>query len=308
LKTIFFTGKGGVGKSTIASAVAWQLAGSGKKVLAVSFDPAHNLGDIFGVQLSDRKKRFEDTLYLEEVDLNKASERYIRENIALLEDVYSYLKPFNMERYFQVLKYSPGIEEYASLTAMEELIRGEKEFDYLIFDTPPTGLTLRILALPYVTLSWIERLKRIRSSILEKRYTIHNINGHFSEKGVKLAYNEDEDMVMKKLKSIEERFIELQKFLKSENNSIVVVFNPDFLSLRESERLIDSLDELGMPIRAAIDNKYEESLSELAEEIEGKLLGGKGKNHEIELLRVSKQGRTGEATYELDENLASIFL
>ena len=305
MKTIFFTGKGGTGKSTMASAAAWQLALKGSRVLAVSFDPAHNLGDIFGLKLTNKKRKFEKELYLMEVNLEKASGKYIKENISLLESIYSYLKPFNMERYFQVLKYSPGIEEYASLTALEELVRTEKNFDYIIIDTPPTGLTVRILALPIVTLSWIDRLKKIRSSILEKRYTIHNINGKRSEKGVKLAYTESDDMVMKKLSEIERRFLNLKTFLEGDNNSIVVVFNPDFLSLRESQRLISDLNELHLPFRIAINNKVEDAYVKDAEDIEKKLLS---EDPSVKFLRIKRIEPPPEKWYTINENLTEILL
>ncbi len=318
MKTIFFTGKGGVGKSTLSAATAWQLALKGKKVLAVSFDPAHNLGDIFGMRLSDSKKKFKDNLYLMEVNLEKRSEKYIKDNISLLESIYSYLKPFNMDRYFQTLKYSPGIEEYASLTAMEQLIREETDFDFIVFDTPPTGLTIRILALPSVTLAWIERLKKIRKEILEKRYTIHKIQGEYSETGTKLAYNENEDMVMKKLKEVEERFIRLKSFLQSNANSIVVVFNPDFLSLRESQRLIEGLYDLKMPFRVAIDNKINPDNLKKAESIETELLSnskhGKGKSSlKTTLLRVQEKcshdsSYENEKTYIIEENIGDLFV
>ncbi len=305
MKTIFFTGKGGVGKSTLSAATAWQLAERGENTLAVSFDPAHNLGDIFGVKLSDSKKKFKDKLYLMEIDLEKRSEKYIKDNIGLLESIYSYLKPFNMDRYFQTLKYSPGIEEYASLTAMEQLIREETRFDFIVFDTPPTGLTIRILALPSVTLAWIERLKRIRREILEKRYTIHKIRGKYSEEGTKLAYNEDDDMVMKKLKEVEERFFRLKSFLQSDDNSIVVVFNPDFLSLRESQRLIGGLNELGMPFRIAIDNKICRENLQRAESIERELLS----DSKATLLRVKENSSyVSEKTYIIEENLSDLFV
>ncbi|NOY08637.1 MAG: ArsA family ATPase [Spirochaetes bacterium] len=306
MKTFFFTGKGGTGKSTMASAAAWQLALMGKRVLAVSFDPAHNLGDIFGLKLSHKKKRFDKELYLMEVNLEKASAKYIKENINLLEGIYSYLKPFNMDRYFQILKYSPGIEEYASLTAMEELLRVEKEnFDYIIIDTPPTGLTLRILALPVVTLSWIDRLKKIRGSILEKRYTIHNINGRISKEGIKLAYKEADDMVMKKLKEIEMRFMRLRIFLEGNNNSIVVVFNPDFLSLKESRRLINALKELKLPFRIAINNKVEDKYLKEAEEIEKKLLIN---NNCIKLMRIKRMEPPPKKAYTMVGSLTEILL
>ena len=61
MRIFFYTGKGGVGKSTMAAAAAWQLS-KRYRVLIVSLDPAHNLGDLFGVSLKNRRKRFSDTL------------------------------------------------------------------------------------------------------------------------------------------------------------------------------------------------------------------------------------------------------
>ncbi len=308
MKTIFFTGKGGVGKSTLSAATAWQLSKMGKKVLAVSFDPAHNLGDIFGLSLSDSEKKFTQNLYLTEINLEKRSESYIRENISLLESIYSYLKPFNMDRYFQTLKYSPGIEEYASLTAMEQIIRKETQFDFIVFDTPPTGLTLRILALPEVTLQWIDRLKRIRREILEKRYTIHKIQGEFSETGTKLEYDENDDRVMKKLKEIESRYEGLKNSLQGKNNSIVVVFNPDFLSLRESQRLIAGLQELKMPLRVLINNKLNEQNQEKAKEIENQLIKY-DLTQQVKLLRIGEKISPNQnESYIIGEKLANLFL
>ena len=106
MKTIFFTGKGGVGKSTLSAAAAWQLAESGKRVLAISFDPAHNLGDIFGRTLGHKVTRFSANLDLRETDLDEAAAEYIRRNTSILTEVYSYTKAFNLDRYFKVLRHS----------------------------------------------------------------------------------------------------------------------------------------------------------------------------------------------------------
>src|SRR6056297_1554700 len=201
MKTIFFTGKGGAGKSTLSAAAAWQLMERGNRVLAVSFDPPHNLGDIYNIKLSHKKKIFKRTnLYLQETDLEKSASEYIKSNMDLLKQVYSYMSTLNFDSYFDILKYSPGVEEYAALTSLEKILKEEKDnFDYIVFDTPPTGLTLRILALPKLTVSWIERLIKIRKQILEKRYTIHKLSGIYNEKGTKLAYTEDDDTVIQKL-------------------------------------------------------------------------------------------------------------
>ncbi len=138
MKILFFTGKGGVGKSTMAAAAAWQLSQK-SRVLIISLDPAHNLGDIFGVDLKDKKSCYTNTLYLKEIDLQKLSKEYLQREINVLSSTYKYLQTLNLDNYFSVLKYSPGIEEYALLTSIERTINNETDFDYIIFDTPPRG-------------------------------------------------------------------------------------------------------------------------------------------------------------------------
>lgn len=268
---LFYTGKGGVGKSTMAAAAAWQLSRK-HRVLIVSLDPAHNLGDIFCVTLKNGSKRLTESLHLREVDLKKLSQDYLEREVAVLTDTYKYLQVLNLDRYFSILKYSPGIEEYALLTSIEETIRREKDFDYIIFDTPPTGLTLRFLALPQVTITWIERLMQIRRQILEKRYTIQKIRGPLKEgqknPEILLEYNEDEDGVIQRLKTMKNNYDTLNGILQGGDCGVVLVFNPDVLSLRESDRLIEGLKDLGLPLRLLINNKVTEENREMAGRVE----------------------------------------
>lgn len=306
MKTIFFSGKGGVGKSTLASAVAWQLMEKGHRVLAVSFDPAHNLGDIFHLDLGHKKKRYKKTgLYLQETDLEKAAGEYIETNMSILREVYSYLTAMNMDSYFDILKYSPGVEEYAALTSMEKILETEKDnFDYIVFDTPPTGLTLRILALPRITVAWIDRLIRIRKEILEKRYTIHKITGTYSEKGTKLAYREEDDSVIRKLYEMRQRYESVQELLQGDMNRIFVVFNPDYLSLRESQRLLDGLYELELPIDTVYHNKITDFGSEVVRGVEQEILK---KYPHLKIERVPLIDHTEPTCYVMDTDLLGPF-
>jgi len=261
MKILFYTGKGGVGKSTMAASAAWQLSQK-SRVLIVSLDPAHNLGDIFCVSLNGREKRMNDRLLLREVDLHKLSRDYLEREIGVLTRTYSYLQALNLDRYFSVLKYSPGIEEYALLTSIEETIRREKDFDFIIFDTPPTGLTLRFLALPQITITWIDRLAQIRRQILDKRHTIQKIRGPASEEEkkqeVKLAYDEKDDPVLNRLMALKANYESLTGILQGPDSGVVLVFNPDMLSLRESERLVEGLRDINLPLRLLIQNKVTE--------------------------------------------------
>ncbi|PKN35198.1 MAG: anion transporter [Deltaproteobacteria bacterium HGW-Deltaproteobacteria-19] len=258
MRIVFYTGKGGVGKSTMAAAAAWQLS-QRYRVLVVSLDPAHNLGDVFGVNLRGRRKRFTDNLHLEEVDLKKLTRAYLKREVTVLSETYHYLQVLNLDSYFSVLQYSPGIEEYALLTSIEKTIREDTRFDYILFDTPPTGLTLRFLALPQVTITWIERLTAIRRQILKKRFTIQKIRGtadtEAKSREIVLNYREDDDDILKRLKALHANYVELNRILQGRDCGIVLVFNPDLLSLRESERLLDGLKELKLPLRLLIQNK-----------------------------------------------------
>ncbi len=271
MKILFYAGKGGVGKSTMAAATARQLSRH-HRVLAVSLDPAHNLGDIFHASLKDGEKRLTENLHLREVDLKKLSRDYLEREVTVLTDTYKYLQVLNLDRYFSILKYSPGIEEYALLTSIEKTVREDKGFDYVIFDTPPTGLTLRFLALPQVTITWIGRLMHIRRQILEKRYTIQKVRGDLREGGknpeVRLKFDEDEDGVIRRLKALKQNYEALTGILQGEDCGVVLVFNPDLLSLRESVRLTEGLKELKLPLRLLIDNKVTEENREMASQVE----------------------------------------
>ncbi|MEA1971277.1 MAG: ArsA family ATPase [Thermodesulfobacteriota bacterium] len=308
MKSLFFTGKGGVGKSTMATAAAWQLSQK-SRVLIVSLDPAHNLGDIFGVDLKDKKSRYTKTLYLKEIDLQKLSREYLQREINVLSGTYKYLQTLNLDNYFSVLKYSPGIEEYALLTSIEKTIRDETDFDYIIFDTPPTGLTLRFLALPRVTITWIDRLIQIRQKILEKRYTIHRIRGTLSSEETLLDYKEEDDDILKKLWKLNTNYQALNKILQGENCSIILVFNPDILSLKESRRLMEGLNDLNLPLRLLISNKVTKENEGMAGYVEENMKKT-AKDVPVDRVSLSKTLLDGknEKLYDIQEDITANLL
>jgi arsenite-transporting ATPase len=305
MNTIFFTGKGGVGKSTMSAAAAWQLSLQGKKVLAVSLDPAHNLGDIFGVSLSHKRKAFTANLDLQEADLDQAAQEYLQQNTDILTEVYGYTKALNLDRYFKVLRYSPGVEEYAALTIMEKMLHTTDKYDVVVVDTPPTGLTLRILALPRITITWIDRLQRIRRDILDKRHTVHSITGVFKPDGEKLSYTEADDSVMRKLKELYDRYLAVADHLENSDSRVAVVFNPDYLSLRESQRIFSGLNDLNIKVDVALNNKYTPGLREIADEMEAELFNGM--SDRPVLARIPWEPYRRDRAYEIGYDLASMF-
>ena len=148
-KYIFFTGKGGVGKTSIACATAVNLADSGKKVLLISTDPASNLQDVFNMDLDNKGTQIKEVPNLTVVNLapEQAAAEY-RESVItpfrgkLPESVIT-----NME---EQLSGSCTIE-IAAFNEFSDFITNEekrKGYDFIIFDTAPTGHTLRMLQLP----------------------------------------------------------------------------------------------------------------------------------------------------------------
>ncbi|WP_457753606.1 ArsA family ATPase [Thermococcus sp.] len=274
-RVLFFIGKGGVGKTTSAAAASVALAKKGYKTLIVSIDPAHNLGDVFMMKLNDKPKKVIENLYAMELDMEKLIQSYLEHLEKNLKHMYKYLTVINLEKYFEILRFSPGIEEYATLEAIREiLIEGEK-WDVIIFDTPPTGLTLRVLALPRISLIWANKLIEIRRKILERRKAIEKIQGErkFIIEGeeYKLPSDEEEDAVMKELKKYKEEIEFVHKIITNpKKTTVIAVMNPEMLPLYETERAYESLNKFKIPFRLIVLNKILE-LEELPSKLKVKI-------------------------------------
>ncbi|WP_129593628.1 arsenical pump-driving ATPase [Seramator thermalis] len=148
-KYIFFTGKGGVGKTSVACATAVNLADSGKKVLLVSTDPASNLQDVFELNLDNKGTEIPEVKGLTVINLNpeQAAAEYRESVIAPYRGKLPQSVITNME---EQLSGSCTVEIAAFNEFSDILANDEKreKFDYIIFDTAPTGHTLRMLQLP----------------------------------------------------------------------------------------------------------------------------------------------------------------
>ncbi|WP_324735563.1 ArsA family ATPase [Thermococcus sp. SY098] len=274
-RVLFFIGKGGVGKTTSAAATSIALAKKGYKTLIVSIDPAHNLGDVFMVKLNDKPKEIIENLYAMELDMEKLIQSYLEHLEKNLKHMYKYLTVINLEKYFEILKFSPGIEEYATLEAIREILIDGEKWDIIIFDTPPTGLTLRVLALPRISLIWTNKLIEIRRKILERRKAIEKIQGErkFVIEGeeYKLPSDEEEDAVMKELKKYKEEIEFVHRIITNpKKTTVVAVMNPEMLPLYETERAYESLNKFKISFRLIVLNKVLE-LEELPSKLKVKI-------------------------------------
>lgn len=146
---LFFTGKGGVGKTSLACASAITLAGMGKRTLLVSTDPASNIGQVFGLSIGNSIKPIPDVvnLFALEIDPQAAAQQY-RENIVapvrgkLPEAV---VKGIEEQLSGACTTEIAAFDEFTALLTDSELLA---DYDHIVFDTAPTGHTIRLLQLP----------------------------------------------------------------------------------------------------------------------------------------------------------------
>jgi len=160
---VFVGGKGGVGKTTISGALALAAAERGQRVLVVSTDPAHSLADLFEVPIGGRTTRLMPGLDALEIDPDEQVDRYLA---TVRENLKSFVRPAmftEIDRQIELARHSPGAVEAALLERVAGIMeRASGDYDRIIFDTAPTGHTLRLLALPGIMQAWTDGLLRSR--------------------------------------------------------------------------------------------------------------------------------------------------
>ena len=244
----FHAGKGGVGKSTTSSLSALHLARSGRKVLLVSLDPAHNLADIFDTDIPAKPRTLAPNLRVAQADIDAWVVEYLRGIETQMRRNYTYQTAFNLEKHLGIIKHSPGIEEYALLLAFRHYRELAADAEVVIFDMPPTALTTKFFHLPSLSMLWVRQLMELRRDILEKKEIITRIQ--LGKKEV------EQDKITCKLTEQQTFFSDLEALFKDpEACGIHIVVNPDKLSFAEAQRVETMLGEMGMHFGAVIMNK-----------------------------------------------------
>jgi arsenite-transporting ATPase len=243
----FFIGKGGVGKSTMSAITSVYLSRDSHEILLVSMDPAHNQSDIFQNHFSEKPRQVSDHLVVQEVDSDYWIEKYLKETENTIKQTYSYESAFSLQNYFNILQFSPGLEEYALLLAFENIMHSFECKDTIVFDMAPTALTLRFFSLPFITLIWLEELLKLREHIYTKKEIISKIR--IGRKEI------EQDKVKAKLELLINNYEHLRDHFISDATKINLVMNNDALSFSEAFRIKEKLNDVGIRIDSVLINK-----------------------------------------------------
>jgi len=244
-EVLFFGGKGGVGKTTLASTVALLASQQGHKTLLVSTDPAHSTSDVLEVALGPEPQEVRPNLWAMEIDPAIEADRYIEEVKARIAEATPPRLAAEVERQIDIARVTPGAEESALFDRFTRIADdvGVK-YDRLLFDTAPLGHTLRLMALPELMGAWISGLisRREKVNVLGKMW--RNVAGAAAG-----SESDREDPVLGALKERQARFDRARSLITNDKRAgFVFVVTAEHLPVKETERSVATLEKYGIPV------------------------------------------------------------
>ena len=240
-RIILFTGKGGVGKTTIAAATALKCSKLGYKTIVISADPAHSLSDSFQQNIKPYPTKIRENLYAMEINV----EYEIEKN---WDSIIKYLKTLFISKGLddviaEELAILPGFDELASLF---HVLSHSNRFDVIILDCAPTGETLRLLSLPEVMSWYMNKFFGIERKLLKVVKPI--------AKPIIDAPLPSDD-VLDAVEDLYVRITKLKDVLMSRDTTVRLVMNPEKMIIKESERAFTYLNLFGYIVDCIIVNK-----------------------------------------------------
>jgi arsenite/tail-anchored protein-transporting ATPase len=242
----FVGGKGGVGKTTVATALASAYAGAGQRTLLVSTDPAHSTGDLLGVTLGDAPTRVAEHLDAVEIDAEAEADAYVaavRADVHRIVDVA--VRP-TVDRHLDLARRGAGTLESALLDRLGDLLAlCPTTYDRVVVDTAPTGHTLRLLAMPELVTTWIEGLVRQREKVRGVDRMLRNLAGEEPDR---------DDPILDRLRHQRRRLTTLRGRLL-DDAVFHAVLVPERLPIEETVRALPAFEAAGLTIGSVVVNR-----------------------------------------------------
>src|SRR6478609_11833841 len=269
-RTIVYTGKGGVGKTSVAACTARRCAAAGLRTLVISTDPAHSLSESLEAELSSEPQAAGDLLWGQEVKAQEEMERH-------WAGVQEWLGEMFLERGVdrisaEELTVPPGMDELFSLLRIQAHHESGR-WDTIVVDCAPTGETLRLLSFPDVCTWWLEKVfpweRRLMSAARPFARTLLDIPL-------------PSEAVMDDVQRLARNLVEMNTILRNRSTTTIrLVMNPDRMVIRESMRTFTYLNLYGYLTDAVVVNRV------FPDEAAGGYFGGWAETHkrQMELVR-----------------------
>lgn len=243
---VFVGGKGGVGKTTVATALASAAAAAGQRTLLVSTDPAHSTGDLLGLPLGDAPTRVADHLDAVEIDAEAVADAYVAEVRADVHRLVDVAVRPTVDRHLDLARRGAGTLESALLDRLSDLLSlCPTTYDRVVVDTAPTGHTLRLLAMPELVTTWIEGLVRQREQVRGVDRMLRNLAGEEPDR---------DDPILDRLRRQRQRLTTIRARLL-DDAVFHAVLVPERLPIEETVRALPAFEAAGLTIGAVVVNR-----------------------------------------------------
>jgi arsenite/tail-anchored protein-transporting ATPase len=244
MRVVLFTGKGGVGKTTVACATAMRISRSGRKTLVMSTDPAHSLADSLGVELGPEPVEVAENLWAEQLDPQRRLEENWREIQRHAVAVLNWAGLAEVEA--EELSVIPGLDELFALADVKRH-HDEDPYDALIVDCAPTGETLRLLSLPDIIQWYMERIFPIERRVMGALRPV--------AKRITNLPLPDDDVYGAVMRFYEKLDGVRQVLTDPASTSVRLVVNPERMVIAEAQRTFTYLNLFGYRVDAIVVNR-----------------------------------------------------
>ncbi|NNJ09591.1 TRC40/GET3/ArsA family transport-energizing ATPase [Chloroflexales bacterium ZM16-3] len=244
MRILFYTGKGGVGKTSVASATAVRCAQRGYRTIILSTDAAHSLGDSLGVELRAEPLLVAPNLWAQEINALHELESNWGEVSKYLSDLLAWQGAETIAQ--GELSVIPGTEELFSLLQIKRHF-DEQKYDVLVVDAAPTGETLRLLSLPDIMRWWISRLFPIARALLK---VVRPVAKRVTDMPI---VNDD---VLGTAQEAIDALVAVRTILTDQNVTTArIVMNLEKMVIREAQRSLTYLSLFGYAVDAVVINR-----------------------------------------------------